>query len=169
MWKHAIISTIKGRIEIGTVLTDRQKGRDEVVARRDVTFNPILGCGFGNFLRIFPKVPQDSREFNCWNEKFTHAHNDYVEGFMELGYLGIISLLAVILNFFYRFLNAVKDKELVLYFCVVLAYLLNATGNFLSQLAISGILLVIFWGLFEGEIKERKYALPSLVVYPRGR
>ena len=117
-----------------------------------VETNPWVGFGFGNYLRLFPYVPEEIAEhkFNYRNEKFTHAHNDLIEIFFELGYLGLICFIGLVGNFIWGF-RVKHNKEKVLYFCCIMAYLLNCMGNFLSQLAVSGMLLVIFYGLYRGE------------------
>lgn len=150
VWRYAILSTIKGEVYI-------EKGQKKAI----VITNPILGYGFGNFLRIFPHIPEKRttldpwfRNFNCYREKFTHAHNDYVEAFFELGYLGLISLSALFISFIRGFVKSIKSNELILYFSSIVAYLLNASGNFLSQIAPSGMLLAIFYGMYEGARRE---------------
>ena len=143
VWNYAIKSVVNKNINI-------EMGNRKL----QVKCNPLFGYGFGNFLTIFPFVPQGSNQFNCVNEKFTHAHNDYIEGFFELGYIGIASIFILIGNIVYKFIRFVNDKELTLYFTCILAYLLNATGNFISQIAISGMLIILFYGMFEGRWRE---------------
>ena len=119
-----------------------------------ISTNPLWGYGFGNFLVYFPFIPQQ-QNFNYINEKFTHAHNDLIETpVFELGVIGLISLLLLFINFFREFIVHKKNKELIMIFTCILAYLLNALGNFLSQIAVSGMLLMIFYGMFKGIIKE---------------
>ena len=142
VWKHAVKSIVTGQITLQN--QDRQ-----IIIKT----NPIWGYGFGNFLRLFPYVPEG--KFNFSNEKFTHAHNDYIETFVfELGYSGIIALLFLFRSFIWDFIKTEKSKELMLYFCCIVAYLLNAMGNFLSHIAVSGILLTIFYGMYKGTRRE---------------
>lgn len=147
VWKHATDITIKGKTRI------TKNGKTGTIQ-----CNPIFGYGFGNFNQIFPFIPQydtPDNEINCNTEKFDHAHNDYVETFIfELGYIGVLVGLLLIGHFFWGFAVASKTAELVLYFSSVLAYLLNATGNFVSHIAPSGMLLAVFYGLYMGTKKE---------------
>ena len=140
--RYALSSVLEGHIDVGT--TDNL---------RRVFCNPLFGFGFGRFLSIFPYVPQQVG-FNYANEKFTHAHNDYVELIFELGMTGLLFLLLLISNFIESFVKIGKDKELVLYFSVIAAYLLNASGNFLSHIAVSGAILMIYYGLYEARRRE---------------
>ena len=149
VWKHAFNSVASGQILL-------QKQNSNIVVKT----NPFLGYGFGNFLRLFPYVPQDAtsqRKFNCIDEKFTHAHNDYVETIVfELGYIGIVAFILLFVNFIVNFIKTKKNKKLILYFSCIVAYLLNASGYFISHIAVSGTLLIIFYGLYEGCRKQIK-------------
>jgi len=146
VWRYGIKSTIKGRI-----ILEKDNKMIQLGA------NPVFGYGFGSWLRFFPYVPQQNDppfSFNYADEKFTHAHNDFVELFFELGYLGLISMFLLMGDFIKKFIKAHKDKEMVLYFSCLIAYLLNSMGNFLSQLAVSGMFLIIFYGFYEGRKRE---------------
>lgn len=145
VWKHSIETTVKGKIRI------IQNGR-----RLQIETNPWVGWGFGNYLRLFPYVPEETakHKFNYENEKFTHAHNDYIETFFDLGWPGLICMIGLVGNFIRKFWRIKYDNEAVLYFSCISAYLLNSLGNFLSQLAVSGMLIAIFYGLYESVRRE---------------
>ena len=121
-----------------------------------VETNAWYGYGLGNYQQIIPYIPQELVEykFNYIDEKFTHAHNDYVELFFEFGRIGAVLLIGFLGSLLLVFLKAVKTKEFILYSACVLAYLLNATGNFVSQIAVSGLLLIIFLGMLYGVRRE---------------
>lgn len=145
VWKYAALDTLKGKCEI-------EKFGNKIA----IGCNPLFGFGFGNFQLVFPFRPPPPREgyFNTYDEHFTHAHNDYVEVFFEMGKLGIFSLGFLLLMFIYNFYKSKKSKLLILYFSSIIVWLLNASGNFLSQLAVSGMFLIIFYGLYESERKK---------------
>lgn len=143
VWEHALKSVNQGKILIGM---------NEKTA--EIKCNPLLGFGFGNFQSIFPYVPQGNKGFNYADEKFTHAHNDFVGNHFETGYTGSAILLLLMTMFFISFYKVRESREKVLYASCIVAYLLNATGNFLSQIAISGMFLCVFYGLFMGVKKE---------------
>lgn len=138
VWNEAIKDVFKQRITIGS---------------QEVKGSLINGYGLGNFLNIFPYI-EGQGKFNYSNEKFTHAHNDYIEVFSDLGLLGLLSILILLFNFVYRFIKSKKNKELVCLFCSIIAYLLNASGNFLTHLAYSGAFLIILVGLYEATRRE---------------
>jgi O-antigen ligase len=142
VWSYALTSVAKGNITLGN-------------AEKTITVkcNPAFGFGFGRFLSLFPYVPQRPH-FNYSNEKFTHAHNDYVEFIFELGYIGLILLILLIGSIIYSFIKSKKDIELVLYFSVLIAYMLNAFGNFLSQISVSGAILIVYLGMYLGKRRE---------------
>lgn len=138
VWKSAVSCTVKGELPI---LVNNQFGTAKC--------NPILGYGFGNFLKIFPYVPGYSR-FNFDREKFAHAHNDYVETFFELGYMGLIGIILLLGGFANDFIKATKSRELAMAGCCIIAYLLCSLGNFNSQIAVSGLLVMLCYGMFRG-------------------
>jgi len=145
VWEHSVKTTLEGKIRI----VMRDKGLQ-------IETSPWVGFGFGNYSRLFPYVPEEIAEhkFNYRNEKFTHAHNDFIEGFFELGWPGLICMLGLLGNFIRKFWRIKYDNEAVLYFSCVSAYLLNSFGNFCSQLAVSGLLIAIFYGLYKGVMRE---------------
>ncbi len=158
VWKCAVVSTIKGELTVttGVVRQDTRNGVFSTVEGETtpIKFSPIIGMGLGSWISSFPYVK--AVNFNYYDEKFTHAHNDFVEMFLELGWLGLISLVLLMMNMAIRFLKAVKTRELVLFASCILVYALNASGNFLSHLAVSGMLLTVFYGCFEGVLRDGK-------------
>jgi len=148
VWRYAAIATVEGKIDL------ENNGQ-----KLQLKTNPIWGYGLGNFLRIFPFVPQTQNGvgngFNFVNEKFEHAHNDYVEIFFEFGYLGLALISLFFLSFIWSFNKLNKSNEIALYFSCLIAYFLNASGNFLTHLGMSGLLLIIFYGMYRGSLNER--------------
>ena len=103
VWLHSIKTTAQGSII--AVKNNRQFR---------IKANPWLGFGLGNFTMIFPYVPQQKEAgylFNYVDEKFTHAHNDYVETFFDLGYIGISSLFLLIGGFIYEFFKSKRTRR----------------------------------------------------------
>jgi len=146
VWKYAIASTIKGRMEVNIF------GANRIAVAR-----PCLGFGFSNWSAFFTRVPQRDRGFNYVNEKFRHAHNDFVEGFFEMGIPFAAIGLLFYLNLFRRFLRAKKTDELLMFSSAFVIFSVNATGNFICHLAYSGLLLIVILGLLFGELKEREF------------
>jgi hypothetical protein len=139
VWEYAISSVSTGRLNIEN---------DSYVK-----CNMLTGFGFGNFLTLFPKVPTHA-SFNYVNEKFSHAHNDVVEFTFETGILGGLVMLAFLFSVIIGFVFSQKDPELITYFCCLLAYLINAMGNFSSQIAVLGLYGGVIYGMYEGRRRE---------------
>ena len=146
VWKHAIKATTEGKVRI------IKNGRG-----LEVLTNPLYGYGFGNFEKVFPYVPEKltGHKFNFADEKFTHAHNDFVELYFEMGHLGFGVFLLLLFGVMIDFIRARKTEEVILYSSCLLAYLLNMQGNFLSHLACSGMLLILYFGMFYGSIRRK--------------
>ncbi|MBM4240575.1 MAG: O-antigen ligase family protein [Euryarchaeota archaeon] len=142
VWKHAIKSTITGKIEL---------------ANTTIKSIPLMGFGFGSFMLNFPYIPQEKvdNKFNYSTEKFAHAHNDYIEAFYELGILAWVIIMLFLRDLFIR-IKKIKNKSenLIKYGACFFAYIINAFGNFTSQIALNGLVIVIIYGLLEGEIKN---------------
>lgn len=148
VWKYASKAVIKGKMQLEDIVNAHNKayvtGRE--LKTREITCNPLLGYGFGSFLVIFPFVPVDLNMcYNYNDELFTHAHNDYVEFFFETGILGALALGLLLFMFFKGF-----NREGILYFSCIVGYLVNALGNFPSHIAVSGMFLAVFYGLYRG-------------------
>lgn len=151
VWRHSITSVLKGEVKAN------RNGSDFIVK-----CNPLFGYGFGNFLIIFPYVPQQEN-FNYSNEKFTHAHNDFIEtGFFETGIIGAIFLTLLIAMFFVGFCLTKKTPELAVYFSSIVVYMINASGNFVSHMAFTGLCLAVIYGLYEG-VRRENGAIAKLV------
>jgi O-antigen ligase len=146
VWQHAIKCVINGKI----LLNDRVT----------VKAIPMSGFGFGSFLQYFPRVAKNSAGgyFNFDNEKFSHAHNDYVELFFEIG-IGVIFMFMFIFDLYRRALRALrkKNKIIIILLGCITAYLIDASGNFISHLAVSGMIITILYGLLEGEIRDGRF------------
>ena len=132
-------------------------------AEMTVTTNRWLGFGLGNFMRVSPYTQYDfTTKHNLGvgqeapHHVYEHAHNDYVENWYELGRTGFIITLGLVLKFFTDFIKAYKTKILKVCFCAVLAHLICALGIYTIQTAISGLCLMVFYGLFMGEVRCAK-------------
>ena len=143
--KRAIVSVYEGKISI----------RKQNVERR-ITCNPIFGFGLGNFLKIFPHYQANKDEnFNTATDKYAHLHNDIGEATFELGWSGLISILLLLLTLFIRFIKAKKTQEVLIYFSCLSAYLMCAMFIFPTHTAVSGMWLILFYGMYSGVIREQ--------------
>jgi hypothetical protein len=126
--------------------------------------NPAYGYGFASFLNVFPYVESRNNSFNYADEKFTHAHNDYIEVLFELGWIGFSVLVILVITFLWGFITSKKTLELAVYFGAIVAYLCNAMGNFVTHIATSGMLLVALYGLYESTRRELKHGQDAKLV-----
>lgn len=165
-WKFDRLSNeaVTERLDlVKLTISQIHKGKAELRYKnvtRYVTCNPWTGFGLNTFMRVSPYSQFDI----LWLYKlgfrskslrvYSHAHNDYAEAWFEFGHIGFSLVLIIILNLFYRFFRAKKTKELTTIFCCLLAHMGCAMGVFSVHTAHSGMLLVVFMGLFEGYIKE---------------
>jgi len=132
--------------------------------------HPWLGFRINNFSKLSPysqkeflyekceftpnglRTNADVCEYN--KHVYMHAHNDYLEVYFELGKIGFISLLLIILHFFYCYFISKKTKLLRISFYSILAQMICALAVFTIHTAISGMLLILNLGIFFGEWRE---------------
>ena len=119
--------------------------------------NTWTGYGLGSTSKVLP-LYKENRYFNRRLEKYTHFHNDYIELIFEFGRLGLAILVFFLVSFFREF-KRYRNKELCLYFCCLLAYMLCSMGVFANHVAMSGMFFVLFYGLFKGVVHEQKRAV----------
>ncbi len=144
LYKKTIYVTYKGEV----LLIKKNK-------YKIVRCNPLFGYGLGNFMRIMPYAQYDVILKGA-QHVYAHTHNDYLEWFFETGYTGAIALIMLLFNFFRTFIKARKTKILLVSFCGILSQMICALGIFTVQTAVSGMLLVVFYGIFMGEIREQR-------------
>lgn len=115
--------------------------------------NPWLGYGLGNFTRFSP-LSQKAYIKNFY--VYEHAHNDYLEAFFEMGWLGLIAIFAIILDIVIKFIRTKRSKLLIVTFTALVIFGVNALGIYTVQTAVSGMILMILLGLFYGEVERQK-------------
>ena len=156
LYKHTIESVESERV----VLKVKKKiqGKD-ITAVKEIFCNKWFGYGFGNFTRISPYTQHTFLKdtgIHAQKHVYTHAHNDFLEFFYDTGRIGILIVLMLMFQFFKDFIYARKTKILIVSFSCVLAQLVSAMGIFTVHTAISGMLLIIFYGIYRREINEQK-------------
>lgn len=67
---------------------------------------PLIGQGGGSFEAVFPKYPGEDIRLH-----FDHAHNDYLQFFIEYGLIGCLPLLAFVLLALWCALQALWRRE----------------------------------------------------------
>lgn len=118
------------------------------------TCNMFFGYGLGSFIMLSPKSQQfiDSR----FSHRYEHVHNDYFEVLFEMGISGFISMLFIIFDIIIKFIKAEKTKILIVAFASLVAHMTNSLGIYAVHTATSGMLLIIFLGIFYGEIGRQR-------------
>ncbi len=121
---------------------------------------PVVGVGLGNYKlsfvpykAVFLASPQGAG-YDFYITRAAQAHNEYVQVAAELGSLGILALLALLIavpvSFWVRIRrNPDEDDrfDLLLLACGVVAFLAHAMGSFPAHLPASSLVLVLTLGL----------------------
>lgn len=115
--------------------------------------NPWFGYGLGNFTRFSP-LSQKAYIRNFY--AYEHAHNDYLEAFFEMGWLGLFAILAIIIDIIVKFIRTKRSKLLIVTFTALVIFGVNALGIYTVQTAVSGMILMILLGVFYGEVERQK-------------
>ncbi|MFC1576757.1 O-antigen ligase family protein [Candidatus Omnitrophota bacterium] len=102
--------------------------------------NPLYGQGLGIFQTWNIDYPAGTR--------WLTAHNDWLERTCEIGVLGIILFLLVIVNSFRNFDYSVKNRFGIAYCASFCVFLLLMGGSFVMETAETALLgLVGFWAM----------------------
>ncbi len=123
--------------------------------QRIVTCNPILGFGFQRFFNISPST-QASIIMPNREHRYEHAHNDYVELFFDLGFVGALMLFGIFLEIGHAYIFAEKTLWLRLATASLIAYAVCALSIYAVHTAYNAMFLCVFLGLFYGEVLDGK-------------
>lgn len=147
LYRHTIDSVFKEKIFFNI--------KDNVTKVKQC--NMFFGYGLGSFTALSPHaqtgfllIPGKS------SHRYEHAHNDYLETLFEMGVLGFISVLIIVADIFIKFLRSAKTKIIIISFCSLLIHMINSLGIYAVQTAPSGMLLIVFLGIFYGEVIRQK-------------
>ncbi len=122
--------------------------------------HPFVGVGLGNYkLNFIPykakffATPQGAG-YNFYIDRAAQAHNEYVQVISELGSLGILATLALLVAIpitFWRRLRGNKNEgdrlDLSLFGCGVVVFLVHAAASFPAHLPASSLVLIVVLGL----------------------
>jgi O-antigen ligase len=145
-----------------------RSGTPGTFIKKIVTCHPLFGYGLGNYPRVAPwtqtaYIGTDYPDINAPDgtgtrrgHRYNHAHNDYAEIFFETGILGFFSALSIIASLLFRYIKAEKTRLMKVCFAAVLAHMICALGIFSVHTATSGLLLILFYGCLEGELRNGK-------------
>ena len=140
--------------------------------------HPLFGVGLGNYKLNFVPYKADflatprGAAYNFYIPRAAQAHNDYVQTIAEMGVLGIIALLSILVIlplFFWIRLRGNTDEsdrlDLILLGSGVVVFLVHALFSFPAHLPASSLVLVLSLGLASapayGERMVRKVTLSN--------
>lgn len=83
-----------------------------------------------------------------------NPHNEYVQLFFEYGFAGLIILIGLLREMYYRFKFSSKSKELVILTSCLLVFFVSGIGHFPMHLARIACLFPILLGAFYAKTEE---------------
>lgn len=107
--KDRVLNTRLNSVVVdGEVVQQANELRDDVFryALPLAEERPLTGQGAGSFESVFPKYPGEDIRGH-----FDHAHNDYLQFFIEYGLIGSLPLLAFVLLALWRALQALWRRD----------------------------------------------------------
>lgn len=131
------------------------KGRVEVIKEswKVLYKKPLTGLGLGNWEHLIGGNPDIVKKLV--NQNWKEAHNEYWQGFFEIGLIGLILFLLTLWSTFIRFLKNITPETITLASSVVIICL---ASMFYFPLRIGPLALysVLIYGMFENKIGEEK-------------
>jgi hypothetical protein len=155
VYRHSVKETVQGKI----VMAVPNQGRWHIVEGKT---NPWRGWGYGNFQKLSPHsqtiyLNKDRGTLGPLQHRYLHAHNDYIEFFFEFGYFGLIFMISALGYSIRRFVLAEKTTLLMVVTACCVAQAVAAMGVYTVHTAPSGMLIILFYGLFIGQTRIREY------------
>lgn len=152
LWKLNISQAMAGKV----VFDDTAKV---------VTFNPLFGVGLGNYF-VFSPHSQKKIIYMAQGHRYEHAHNDLVEAFFELGYVGFALLVLSILAVGFDFLSYMhwlhpSSENLLIYFCSLVTLAVCSLGVYVFHAPVSLFMFCLCLGLFYREVANAKQSQVS--------
>lgn len=136
------------------------------VARNGQAFvvktSPLVGFGVGNFFTLAMGTQENvllvDPRVHPSGHYYEHAHNDLVECFFDLGYIGTAIVLAFVAWLVLMFIEAPKTNLLCAYFCSVVAQAVCSLGVYIVHAPVSFFIFCLTIGLF---LQEARHANKS--------
>lgn len=156
LWEHTISQVIDGEAHV-----------ERYGERLTITTNLLNGYGLGNFIRISPYTQEPvimTEEVKAHvrlhgdgakpQHVYGHAHNDLVEIFFELGLIGLVIWLLWAYDLYIRVTSLKLNKYILIPACCLTAHFVTGLGVFSVHTAVSGMLVVLMYGVLEGGLKN---------------
>lgn len=142
------------------------ESRDEVVADGLIMLNDfwLTGSGLGSFGNAFPKYQKNT--VTGYLSYYDHAHNDYLEFFVELGIVGMLALILLVGLTLYKSLIAMFKRRDRLARGIafastmgMIALLIHSAVDFNLQMPANALLFIVILALgwISGSLKHREH------------
>lgn len=116
--------------------------------------NPILGIGIGSFKTINFATMQSNGEPIRWD----WAHNEFIQGFFEMGIIGMAFVFSFLRARQKDFEDCYKDKILKVLYCSCFSILIISIFHFPFHLSRFSHLIAFFFATFHARLTELKNA-----------
>ncbi|MDD4979839.1 MAG: O-antigen ligase family protein [Candidatus Omnitrophica bacterium] len=104
-------------------------------------YNPWIGLGLGTFMFNFKRFVVESYQYGP-----SYAHNCYLQILSEIGIIGLVSFLAILVLFFYNGIKTVIEQQKTFSWYILLASLAALLG-YSVQMAVDTIFYSLDLGL----------------------
>lgn len=157
LWKLTVSQSVSGKAVINMPqFTEINSPYYIPPSKRNITWNHFFGCGIGNFFTISNKTQKDILYYTKigWAPAhiYEHAHNDILEAFYELGFLGLSTLLFVIAGVCLSFLGAPKSTGVIATFSSLVAQGIASMSVYVFHAPVSLFIFCLTLGLFYKEV-----------------
>jgi len=128
-------------------------GRFEVVKQswKILDKKPLTGLGLGSFEHLVGDNPDIVARLK--NQNWKEAHNEYWQGWFEIGLIGLMLLCMAIGSTLRRFLKKITLESVVLMSSFV-AILVAGAGYFVLRVGPIAFYIIVIYGLLENKIGE---------------
>ena len=151
-------SEAKNRLLVVTNTIDQVLNERAYIERGNVkkviTCNRWFGYGLGQFEMLSGYTQGYLRP---QTHVYRHAHNDLIETLFDLGILGFLTVLLMIIDFVIKYIRSHKTKELNILFGCIMCQIVMSFGIFTVYTATSGMFLIVFYGLYSLEFRSIKW------------
>jgi O-antigen ligase len=143
------------KLTVSQVLNEKMTLKINENVSKVITCNKLTGYGLGNFTSLSVRSQEHEKPNESGDHVYMHCHNDYVELFFETGFVGVSIFLVWFMNLVYRFFKVrIKTKIMVMSFSSMIVAFVSSLGVYTVHTTVSGLLIILFYGILEGELKK---------------
>lgn len=129
--------------------------------------NPLTGVGLGNWKVRFPETQMVGNSVNDGKLQFRRPHNDFIQITSELGVLGLLSWLGLLIFPIKRGLKGISNNTRLTFSLLIAGIVLYITDSFFSyphEYLFHGTILGCSIGLLAGQRKARPMSTYKKIV-----